>query len=676
MVQCCLLLKNSIYFMMSETQNYSRKYKNCLLMTFLFISFFSKADTEGWLPFETLYHSGGVTVEIQFKTYPNSCTIPKPNKFRYNIINPSSLNKTVYWELKFKDCNGNQVARQQEVTIGGENPTGLIESMDYTFTGTYISKRILQNITPILYILSGKITNSSGYAVKYAKVEIVGEKAIYTNSNGYYSIQIKSGQYKLRISASSHTSKNETVSVYANKTKNITLPKSTAAKPTTSKYTLSGRITNKATGLGLANARVEIIGLRSVYTDTYGSYSVVLSSGTYAVKAYKSGYQSLVTVNPIRLFSNYTQNFEMSVSTTNTNNNNSYSKRNTRSFSIGISYKLLSMSTQFGLEENQRMGSAINSYLGSTESSYFNLNLFYRSIGMYIGDINKISDTLQYNVGLYYSPFRSNKFYFKLGYTHSNMTDGWFHASNYANTPYSNTSIPLFLGAAYVRNFQQYEFGYNLKTNTFDVHVGVLMARVYQRPVPVFNQMKYWSNNTEDHNVLMWTSEKGTPLGISYVGLWGIDGDYDHWLQFYTDLRFNPHLFTGLGSFTHIDEEQPTVDYSTGENFTLLKSREGHLYYSLGVTIPFPSNVLPVWGYLGVGYGYNTQFDKMEYDDTLFDEKDNVWVHNQFYTYHDFFPEIGMYVSMFNESILLKLGTTLLLDENRTQVGIGYNFKD
>ncbi len=659
-------------FTMIKHQNYSQSYKNFLLFfSLLIFSVSTKADTEGWLPYETLYQSGGLIIEIQFKTYPNSCAVPKPNKFRYNITNPSSINKTVYWELEFKDCNGNVIKRQQEITVGGTSPTGLVESMDYTFTGTYISKRILQNVAPTLYILSGKITSSGGYSVQSAKIEIVGEKTVYTNSNGYYSIRVKSGQYKVRVSASTYNSKNETVSVYSNKTQNFTL-----YKPTVSQYTLSGRVTNKENGLGISSARVEVVGAKTVYTDTYGYYSVALSPGTYTVKSYKSGFQSLRTMNPVSLYSNATQDFSMPVTgNSSTSSNNNY-KTSKRPLSIGITYKFMAMSTKFGLEENQSMGNAINRYLGSTEGSYFNWNLFYRSFGMYIGDINRINDTLQYNVGLYYSPFSTNKLYFKLGYTHAGMADKWFHSSNYGNTPYSNSSIPVFLGAAYVRNFQQYEFGYNLKTNTFDMHFGATMARFSKQSVPAIHQIEHWVDNTESHDVLMWTCEKGAPIGISYVGLWGIDGDYNYWLQFYTDLRFNPHLFTGLAAFTHIDEEQPTVDYSTGENFTLIKSREGHIYYSLGVTIPFPANALPIWGYLGLGYGYNTQFDKMEYDDTLFDEKENVWVHNQFYTDHDFFPEVGMYLSMFNERMLLKLGTTLLLDENRTQIGIGYNFKN
>ncbi len=90
-----------------------------------------------WQTKQVLYNENGLKVEVQFKMYDQSCSMPKANKYRYYITGTTfSHYQVINWDLKFKDCNGNLITRKEELVVGGSGVvTGLVESMDYTFTG-------------------------------------------------------------------------------------------------------------------------------------------------------------------------------------------------------------------------------------------------------------------------------------------------------------------------------------------------------------------------------------------------------------------------------------------------------------------------------------------------------------------------------------------------------------
>lgn len=99
--------------------------------------------TSTWGAWETLYSDQDVTVDIQFKLASNSCINGgKRSKYRYRISGrPVSYSKFVYWKLSYNNCNNNLIAENKKIQIGGSNvSTGMVESMDYTFTGTVSQK--------------------------------------------------------------------------------------------------------------------------------------------------------------------------------------------------------------------------------------------------------------------------------------------------------------------------------------------------------------------------------------------------------------------------------------------------------------------------------------------------------------------------------------------------------
>ena len=109
--------------------------KKIFLFIVLWIPLFACAIPP-WGERKVIYKDDVCTVEIQFKLRDNSCLERRTNKYRLNVKGKHTYSKEFNWNFQYRNCEGNLVPRQVRLSIGGPNAKeGLLESMDYTFTG-------------------------------------------------------------------------------------------------------------------------------------------------------------------------------------------------------------------------------------------------------------------------------------------------------------------------------------------------------------------------------------------------------------------------------------------------------------------------------------------------------------------------------------------------------------
>jgi len=158
--------------------------------------------------------------------------------------------------------------------------------------------------------LAGTVTDSASNPISGAQIAISGGYFAYTNASGQYSIALPPGSYDVTASKYGYNPVTVTgVSVTASTTttQDFVLPSSTT-------YTISGTVTDSATGWPLY-AQISISGYPGspIFTDpSTGVYSVNLVAGSYTftVTSLIPGYDP--QVQPVNVTASATQNFALS----------------------------------------------------------------------------------------------------------------------------------------------------------------------------------------------------------------------------------------------------------------------------------------------------------------------------------------------------------------------------
>lgn len=96
-----------------------------------------------WTEWEKLYSDKSITVEIQYLLHKEACKNGgKNNKYRYKITGLLyNEDKWLDWEMKYIDCNNNTQISSNKINIGKNGSRGIVESIDYIFTGNKIIKK-------------------------------------------------------------------------------------------------------------------------------------------------------------------------------------------------------------------------------------------------------------------------------------------------------------------------------------------------------------------------------------------------------------------------------------------------------------------------------------------------------------------------------------------------------
>ncbi len=141
---------------------------------------------------------------------------------------------------------------------------------------------------PAYGTLRGKVTNASGVAISSATVSVAGGGSTTTDASGNYSFpSVLTGTHSVTASRSGFTSQTKSVTILASQT--ATLDFALASAPTTGSIT--GRVTDSATGAGISAASVSVSGGPSASTDSGGYYTLSsVSAGTASVTYSRSGY--------------------------------------------------------------------------------------------------------------------------------------------------------------------------------------------------------------------------------------------------------------------------------------------------------------------------------------------------------------------------------------------------
>ncbi|MCP4521975.1 MAG: carboxypeptidase regulatory-like domain-containing protein [Cytophagales bacterium] len=697
-----------------------------LLLLFLLLGITSSllantAEIEAWEPFQEIYNDNTAKVLVQFKTYANNCQNNKMTKYRFKVEGKHNFQQVYNWQLKYKDCNGQLQNKTEPIIIGGPNTVvnQLIESADYMFSGTY-SPNGNNNHSNNNNNNNGSTSNPSTFTRKGVWQP---KEVLYKDNQVTVEIQFKTyefscaipknNKFKYRIIGTPHSSEkfvnwqlkytdcngnlvtaNEEILIGGPQAQTgwIESMDYTFAGKFVSKeivkiemFTVSGYVTDNNSNKGISGARVRISGKQNydVYTNYDGYYSVSVRSGKYSVEVSKSGYrgeQRNIDVDKNKKSTHFALNYGNGTSTNNNssnNNNNNNSnpskRRQLASLKVGISYRLTSVTNSAFSDDNGiSFYEAGKAHINNTELTHFTFNAFFREFGVYMGDIKIFDDeTSQYNVGLYYSPFERKQVFFKLGYINTTAQDGWFYSPRYYNTPYEVTSLPVYAGVSFIGSLLQYELGYNMYTNTIDMNVGMVLVDGGKNPFPIARLTKRWYKDLEDRQVFMYSYENGAPLGFTFAMLHGDGGDYNYYIQPYFNYRMNWDLFVGmLTDGNEISEDGENYTVSTGSNYQRDVLCEANMRVSLGMTVRLG---LPIWVYLGGAYDYHTHYEKYDYDDSS-TGSESVWVHNTLKSEYRFYPETGVFIGLLRDhKLTVKIGSTLLRDENIWQFGASYN---
>ena len=123
----------------------STNIKIFLAIVFIFLQFSVFAQKKNsWTDWEELYSDTNIKVEIRFKIRENSCQSGgKNSKYKYKLTGTLyTEEKFVYWKMKYKACNNQDVEVQNSIAIGGKDATiGIVESLDYIF----LTKKLIKN---------------------------------------------------------------------------------------------------------------------------------------------------------------------------------------------------------------------------------------------------------------------------------------------------------------------------------------------------------------------------------------------------------------------------------------------------------------------------------------------------------------------------------------------------
>lgn len=159
--------------------------------------------------------------------------------------------------------------------------------------------------------------------------------------------------------------------------------------------------------------------------------------------------------------------------------------------------------------------------------------------------------------------------------------------------------------------------------------------------------------NQTSSGFLIYTYNEISPIGLSFGHL----DNKGAGLGYYINIKMNKHIFKEFNGLENTDTDELAnlhlPDSYNGE------SEKGNVAMSGGLTFKI---IYPLWGYGGVGLGYNAQYEKVYFHFT--DESktpDHEWMRNKDFEKIDFFPEGGL---------LVKPGKTFVL-----KYGIMYNKK-
>ena len=136
--------------------------------------------------------------------------------------------------------------------------------------------------------ISGYIKSTSGSKISNASVKLKKNgytvESTKTNSNGWYSISVEKGEYKIQISKDGYETKNVDVTLNKSDSKNFNL----TPIPT---YTVSGTVKDESDN-ALSGVTVKVKNGSSVKTGANGKYSFWLKNGSYTLTFSKSGYNT------------------------------------------------------------------------------------------------------------------------------------------------------------------------------------------------------------------------------------------------------------------------------------------------------------------------------------------------------------------------------------------------
>ncbi len=175
--------------------------------------------------------------------------------------------------------------------------------------------------------LTGKVTDSSGVAISGATVSIAGAGSTTTAADGSYTItQVLAGTYDVTASAAGYVAQAKPATVAKNVTTalDFTLQRNVG--------TLTGTLTDSATGAKLSGVTVSVAGDGSTTTDSNGVYTLTnVPAGSASVTYSKTGYTSQTKALTIAAGSSTTQNVALVPVPTSTYENKARAKTATAS---------------------------------------------------------------------------------------------------------------------------------------------------------------------------------------------------------------------------------------------------------------------------------------------------------------------------------------------------------